>query len=202
MKNNLVLADRNSADAQGIVIGMLSGAMTGIAAGADVAAVRNLMDVPLVVDGIRIRWVTSTAFGTAQALAFRVNKVYGFTAVHDTGSPTAIQAHYSYQEGVKTNQATGAAVTTGDRIPLTEISSVIAATAAITNGTYTAEDTDEPEVLAVGAGSTLPGVYDNYYPLLPMVLPKNTGLVINNHILMGASGAGNLFIGIDCHRQG
>jgi hypothetical protein len=202
MKHSLVLSDRNSADAQGIVIPLLSGAMTGIAAGADVAGVRNLMDVPVVVDGIRIRWVTSTAFGTAQALAFRVNKVYGFTAVHDTGSPVAIQAHYQYQAGVQTDQATAAPVTTGARIPLTEISSVISATAAITNGTYTAEDTDEPEVFAVGAGSTLPGVYENWCPLVPMVLTKNTGLVINNHILMGPSGVGNLFIGIDCHRQG
>lgn len=202
MRSNLILSDRNSADAQGIIIPLLSGAMTIIAAGADVGAVCNLGTIPLVVDGIRTRWVTSTAFGTAQALAFRINKVYGFTAVHTGGTPVACQAHYSYQEGVKTTQGTAAVVTTGDRIPLTEISSVIASTAAITSGAYTAEDTDEPEVFAVGAGSTLPGVYDNFYPLIPIVLPQFTGLVINNHILMGASGVGNLFIGIDCHRQG
>lgn len=203
MQHSLALSDRNSADAQGIVIPLLSGLMTGIAAGADVAGIRNLMDVPLIVDGIRIRWVTTTAFAAAQALAFRVNKVYAFTAVHDTGTPIAVQAHYNYQSGVKTDQATGAPVTVGLRIPLTEISSVISSTAAISiSGGYTAEDADEPEVFAVGAGSTLPGVYDNYYPLLPIVLPKNTGLVVNNHILMGASGVGNLFIGIDCHRQG
>lgn len=202
MQKSLVLSDRNSADAQGIIVPLLSGLMTGIAAAADIAGVRNLMDVPLVVDGIRIRWVTTTAFATAQALAFRWNKVTGFTAVHDTGSPVACQAHYNFAEGVKTNQVTGAAVAVGDRIPLTEISSVISGTAAITNATYTAEDVDEPDGFAVGAGSTLPGVYDNYYPLLPIVLPKNTGLIFNNHIAMGATGVGNLFIGIDCHRQG
>jgi hypothetical protein len=202
MRNNFVLLERNAVDAQGITIGMLSGDMTGIAAAADVAGVRNILDVPLVVDGVRIRCVTKTAFGTAQALAFRMNKVTGFTAVHDTGTPIACQAHYNFGEGVKTDMA-GAALTTGSRIPLTEISSVISSTAAISiSGGYTGEDVDEPELFAVGAGSTLPGVYENWYPLLPLVLPKNTGLVFNNHIAMGAAGVVHLFIGIDCHRQG
>ena len=202
MRNSLALKESNIQDAQGIVVPLLSGLMTGIAAAADVAAVCNLGTIPLVVDGVRIRWVTTTAFAAAQALAFRMNKVYGFTAVHTGGTPVATQAHYNYQEGVKTNQATGAAVTTGDRIPLTEISSVISGIAAITTATYTGEDVDEPEVFAVGAGSTLPGVYENWYPLVPLILPQFTGLVFNNHIAMGASGVGNLFIGVDCHRQG
>jgi hypothetical protein len=201
MRNSLALKESNVQDAQGIVIPLLSGLVTGVAAAADIAAVCNLGAIPLVVDCIRIRWVTTTAFASAQALAIRGNKVYGFTAVHTGGTPTAVQAHYAFQEGVKTTQA-GAVVATGDRIPLTEISSVIAGTAAITTATYTAEDVDEPEIFAVGAGSTLPGVYENWCPAIPLVLPQFTGLVFNNHIAQGASGVGNLFIGIDCHRQG
>jgi len=200
MKNNLRY-DPMDQSTEGLVIPLLSGAMTGIAAGADVGAVRNLLDAPIVVQRIRIRFVTTTAFASAQSMSFRINKVYGFTATDATGA-TAVQAHYNFQAGMSVTRA-GVAITTGDRIPLTEISSVIAATAAITNATYTAEDTDEPEVFAMGAGSTLPSVYENWVPPgPPLVLSKNTGLIINNHILMGASGAGNLYVGVDGYRLG
>lgn len=202
MKNNLRY-DPMDPSSEGVIWPALSGLMTGIAAAADVAGVVNLHDTPWVVQRIRIRWVTTTAFASAQCMAFRVNKVTGFTAVHTGGSPTAVQAHHVYGEGIKTDRATGAVLTTGARIPLTEISGVIAATAAITTATYTAEDTDEPEVVAIGAGSTLPSVYENYVPPgPPIVLAKNTGLIINNHILMGASGVGNLFVGVDGYRLG
>ena len=197
MQQNLALTDSNLNTAEGFVIGALSGLMTGIAAGADVCGIRNVGTRPLVILGIRIRWVTTTAFTTAQALAFRVNKVYGFTAVHDTGTPVAVQAHHLHQSGI-------GGTTVGDRIALTEISTTISSTAAISiSSGYTAEDADEPDVFAVGAGSTLPGVYEDWTPPgLPLVLPTNTGLVINNHILMGAAGVGNLYVGVDGYRKG
>jgi hypothetical protein len=201
MKNNLRY-DPMDQNAEGVIWCALSGAMTGIAAAADVGGVVNLLDAPWVIQRIRIRWVTSTAFATAQCLAFRVNKVTGFTAVHTGGTPTAVQAHHLYGEGIGKTRA-GVTMVTGDRIPLTEISGVISSTAALTTPVYTAEDTDEPEVFAMGAGSTLPSVYENWAPPgPPLVLTKNTGLIINNHILMGASGVGNLFVGVDGYRLG
>jgi hypothetical protein len=200
MKNNYRW-DPNSSASEYITAPGLSGLLTGVAAGGDVCGWVNLNDAPLLVLGIRIRWVTTTAFASAQSLAFRANKVTGFTAIHTTGG-TAVQAHYNYAEGLKVHRS-GTAVATGDRIPLTEISGYISATGSITGSTYTAEDTDEPEVFAVGAGSTLPGVYEDCYPPGGLwVLPKNTGVVVNNHILMGASGVGNLFIGLDIVRRG
>jgi hypothetical protein len=187
---------------EGLCWPALSGLMTAIAADADVAGLVNLLDAPFVVQRIRLRWFTTTAFASAQAMAFRVNKVYGFSAVHTGGTPTAVQAHYNHQAGIGTTRA-AAVVATGDRVPLTEISGVIAGTAAITTATYTGEDTDEPEVLAMGAGSTLPSVYENYVPPgPPLVLTKNTGLVVNLAILMGASGVGKLFVGVDGYRLG
>lgn len=201
MQNNLINVVR-SQSAEGLTWPALSGLMTGIAADADVAAVFNLSDSPIVVPRIRIRWFTTTAFTTAQCMAFRVNKVYGATAVHTGGTPVAAQAHYNFQSGQKVTRA-GAAVATGDRIPLTEISGVIASTAALTTATYTAEDADEPDCLAMGAGSTLPTVWENYVPPgPPMVLPKNTGIVVNLAIAMGAAGVGKLFIGLDGVRPG
>lgn len=201
MQNNLIrlLTDPCS---EGLCWGALSGLMTGIAADADVAAVFNLADSPIVVPRIRLRWLTTTAFAASQSMAFRVNKVYGATAIHTGGSPTAIQAHYNFQSGQRVTRA-GVAIATGDRIPLTEISGVIASTAAITTATYTAEDTDEPETLALGSASTLPVVWENYVPPgPPLVLPKNTGIVVNLAIAMGSSGVGKLFVGLDGVRPG
>lgn len=201
MQNNLTYDPRDK-NTEGLIWGALSGLMTGIAADADVAGVTNLNVSPVVVQRIRLRWVTTTAFASAQSMAFRVNKVYGFTAVHSGGTPTAVQAHYNFQGGQKVTRA-GVAIATGDRIPLTEISGVIAGAAAITTATYTAEDTDEPEVFAIGAGSTLPTVWENWVPPgPPLVLTQNTGLVVNLAIAMGASGFGKLYVGVDGYRLG
>lgn len=188
---NLVTVATNILHGTGVICGAVSGLVTGVAADGDLFALRKVSAKPFAVTQVRIRWVTTTAFGSAQGLAFRVNKVYGFTAVHDTNA-TAIQAHYKYQEDV-----TG--TSTGDRIALTDISAVVATTAAMTGSTYTAEDADEPDFFAVGAGSTLPGVYDDWTPSdkFPLVLTQNTGLVVNNHIAMGASGVGNLFVAVE-----
>lgn len=201
MKNNLRY-DPMDQSSEGVIWGALSGLITGIAKDADVAGVVNLLDTPWVVQRIRLRYWTTTAFASAQSMAFRVNKVTGFTAVHTGGTPTAVQAHHNYGEGITKTRA-GVTLATGDRIPLTEISGVIAGTAAITTATYTAEDTDEPEVVAIGAGSTLPSVYENFVPPgPPIVLAKNTGLIVNLAIAMGASGVGQLFVGVDGYRLG
>lgn len=201
MQNNLTYDPRDK-NTEGLIWSALSGLMTGIAADADVAGVTNLNVSPVVVQRIRLRWVTTTAFASAQSMAFRVNKVYGFTAVHSGGTPTAVQAHYNFQGGQKVTRA-GVAIATGDRIPLTEISGVIAGAAAITTATYTAEDADEPEVFAIGAGSTLPTVWENWVPPgPPLVLTQNTGLVVNLAIAMGASGVGKLYVGVDGYRLG
>jgi len=200
MKNNLRY-DPMDQSSEGLIWGAVSGLITGIAAGGDVAGLRNIHATPIVVQRIRIRFVPTTAFASAQAMAFRVNKVTGFTAIHTTGG-TAVQAHYNYGEGINVNRA-GAALATGDRIPLAEISGYIAATGAISGATYTAEDTDEPDVFAIGSGSALPSVWENWTPPGgPMVLPQNTGLVVNNHIAMGGSGVGNLFVAVDGFRLG
>jgi hypothetical protein len=196
MRYNLLAHPDHLKEAEGLIWGGVSGLVTGVAAGADVAGYVNLDDRPFACTGVRLRWATTTAFASAQAMAFRVNKVYGFTAIHTTGG-TAIQAHHKFQSGLP-------ATAVGDRVALTSLSGYIAATGAISGATYTAEDTDEPEIFAVGAGSTLPGVYEDWAPPdgLPLVLPKNTGFVVNNQIAMGGSGVGNLAVILEGFRLG
>lgn len=197
MRHNLALPDSRLDGAEGISISMLSGLVTGVAAGGDLAAIRNIDSRPLCVRLSRIRWLPTTAFGTAQAVGFHVHKVYGFSAVHTGGTPTAIQAHHYHAAGI-------AGSATGARVALTEISSVMATTGALTTATYTAPDGDEPEQFSVGATGVLPSVVDDYEPVarLPWVLGANEGLVLQNSFAMGASGVGRLFWAVDAYRLG
>jgi hypothetical protein len=195
MGENLLLDAGNLRQATGYILGAVSGAMTVVAADADVFALRNVSTSAIGINAIRLRWVTSTAFAAAQCMAFRVHKVYGFTAVHTGGSPTAVQTHYKRQSQIR-------GTATGARVALTDLSAVISGTAALTTATFTAPDGDEPELLGVGAGSVLPGLYEEWSPFdgLPLVLEQNEGIVVKNHILMGATGVGNLFVGLELSR--
>jgi len=195
MRHNLALPDSALDGVEGVVAPMVSGLITGIALDADVAAIRNLDPRPLCIRRMRIRFMPTTAFGAAQAVGFHIHKVYGFTAVHTINSPKSCQAHHHYQGGMA-----GTAV--GDRIALTSISGVIAATGAMSGATYTTPDADEPEHFAVGVAGLLPSVDDDYEPGLPVVLEQDTGLVVQCSLLMGASGAGRLFFAIDGYRFG
>lgn len=196
LAENLGMRDsRNLLQATGYILGAVSGLVTGVAAAGDVFGLRNVSTKAVAISMIRLRWVTTTAFASAQGLAFRVNKVTGFTAIHDTGGK-AVQAHYKRQSQIR-----GSSV--GARVALTDLSAYISDATAITGATYTAEDTDEPDLFAVGAGSTLPGVYEEWAPEdgLPLVLEQNEGIVVNNHIALGASGVGNLFVGLELFRE-
>lgn len=194
-RENLATLPSNIVQAEGIRVSGVSGAVTIVAAGGELFGSRNILYAAAVAR-VRLRWVTSTAFAAAQALAFRVHKVTGFTAIQSSGG-TAIQAHYKRGSMVR-------GLATGGRVPLTDVSSYIAATGAITGGTFTAVDADEPDTFAVGAGSTLPGVYedDDNPDGLCFALEANEGIVVVNHITMGASGVGNLFVSLDLYRQG
>lgn len=196
MGENLLLDAGNLRQATGYILGAVSGAMTTIAADADVFALRNVSASPIVVSQLRLGWVNSTAFGTAQAVAFRAHKVYGFTAVHTGGSPKSVQAHYKRQSQIR-------GTATGDRVPLTDLSAVIAATAAITTPTYTAADADEPEWFAASDGNLSPGFNVDLWPRdgLPVVLEQNEGIVVKNQVLMGATGVGNLFVCLELYRS-
>src|SRR4051812_23487522 len=174
--------------------------MTGLAADADCYLLRNVGKRPFKVTMVRVRWITTTAFTSAQCLGFAFHKVYGATAVHTGGTPTAFVAHWRFQENVP-------ATTAADTVPTTEstvvvnvaMAGVISGTAAITTATYTAPTASEPEIFAVAGGTTVPAIYEDWQPRdgLPFVLAQNTGLLGRNVLAMGAAGAGRLFVGVD-----
>lgn len=206
---NHVIEPGNMVQARGYTVSAISGLLTGVAADGHVFGLRNVgTDVEgipgkngsrsvaeaLVVTKVSVRFATTTAFASAQSLIFRGYKVSGFTAIHTTGG-TAVRAHYKRVGNVK-----GAA---SFRAPLTDISAYMADTGAITGQTLTAQTALEPEFVAVGAGSTLPGVFEDYGDgalQLPMVLEQDQGLLVDVGLTMGGSGVGRLFIDVECHR--
>lgn len=210
---NSLLITGNLAEAVGVICPARSGAMTGIAADADVYGLRNVGLRPFRISMIRFRWVTTTAFTSAQCLAFCFSKVVGMQMVHDTGSPVTVQAHYKSQSIVPNT-------TSGSRLPNSSgnpplivdppatnsglrqvaLDCAISGTAAITMSnpslTYTAPDADEPDIYLVSAGSTLPVLYEDWQPRdgLSLVLEQNEGMVGKNAIALGAAGVGRLYI--------
>lgn len=194
MRQNYNLSLDNLRSAEGLIIPALSGEISGVAADADLYSLVSWAARPLIISAIRTRWVSKTSFATPQALAFRVSKAYEVIASHDAGGKS-VQAHHKAQAGIVGS-------TTGERVPLSEIEAYISIGEAITGGDYTPVDVDEPEVFAVGAGASLPGVYDDWVPVdgLPLVLTSGTGFLLNNVIAMGVGGAGHLYVGVDAYR--
>lgn len=197
---NGCLIDENLGTAYGVIAGARSGLMTGLSAADDCYMFRNVGKRPFKIEMVRIRWITTTAFTTAQCMGFAFHKAYGASAVHSGGTPTTFVAHWRFQENVP-------ATTLADTVPTSEstvvvnvaATGVISGTAAITSATYTAVTASEPEILAVGAGSTTPIIYEDWLPRdgLPLVLTQNTALVGKVVVAMGATGVGRLFVGLD-----
>ena len=189
-QENYALVERNLVQATGFILPARSGAMTGIAADADVYGAVNLNSQRnLALTMARVRFVTTTAAASAQAMAIRFSKVTGYTAVHSGGSGVSVQAHY---HTLPLRQAAGT------RVPTTEIRAVISGIAAITSATYTAPDDDEPDFYPISSGGTFPTIYEDVFPAdgLPSVLEPNTGIVGKLDIAMGASLVGRLYIAL------
>lgn len=189
-QENYALIERNLCQATGFILPARSGAMTGIAANADVYGAVNLNGQrQLALTMARVRFVTTTAAASAQALAIRFSKVTGYAAAHSGGSGVTCRAHY-HTKPLRQDA--------GTRVPASEIVAVISGTAAITTATYTAPDDDEPDFYPISSGSTFPTIYEDVFPAdgLPAVLEPNTGIVGKLDIAMGASLAGTLYVAL------
>lgn len=189
-QENYSLIERNLAQATGIILPARSGSMTGIAADADVYGAVNLhASRAFALSMARVRFVTKTPAASAQSMAIRFSKVFGYTAAHTGGSGVTCRAHYHAQP---LRQDAGV------RVPVTELVAVISGAAAIDTATYTAPDADEPDFFPISSGSTFPTIYEDVFPAdgLPSVLEPNSGIVGKLEIAMGASLVGTLYIAL------
>ena len=137
---------------------------------------------------IQVGFITTTAFTTAQGLAYNLIKATGFT-VSDSGG-TAL-----YTAGANKHRTSFTNITSAPDIR-------ISTTAALTAGTRTLEA--QPMGVA-GGSSTAVGTSMPVTPLLshdpgdyPLILAQNEGFVITNNFAMGAAGVINLHVNIEC----
>jgi hypothetical protein len=155
-----------------------SGALTIVAAGGAVFSFRNIGTTPIMVRRVALGFGVTTAFTTAQALAYSLFKATGFS-VSDSGQ-TAL-----YTAGQNKHRTGMANVTVAPDCR-------ISATAALTNGTRSVETAALG--VTVGAAKALGDVlspqslFQQDTSNMPLILVQNEGLVITNDITMGAAG--------------
>jgi hypothetical protein len=175
-------------------MGLVSGALTGVAAAGTVYSFRWAPATTTqlcMVRRIEVGFVTTTAFGTAQGLAYSVQAARSFSA-SDTGGTAALftQTNTGKQ---RTTMPTSAFAGGGQLM--------IANTAANSAGTRTLDT----QVLGFTAGSstaigtslTPTAVFQHSPGDYPLILANNEGFIINNVIAMGATGVINLYVNVE-----
>lgn len=164
--------------------GAPTGSLTTVAAGTSSAghvyALRNPSTAKKVfISRVRLVFTPTTAFGAAQALAFALFKLTGYTVAHSGGTAVTPAKRITSQSAasIATAQVSGAG--------------------ALTAGTQTLAANAIARFSSSHA--TLPVLDSVYVPRddHPIVLEANEGLLLRNEILMGASGVGVLGIEVD-----
>lgn len=165
----------------------VSGALTGVAANGTVFSMRNTGASLLLVRRISLGFFTTTAFTTAQDLAYSLVKANSFTA-SDSGQTALFVA------GANKHRTSFANVSSAPDIR-------IANTAAITAGTRTLE-TISMGILAGGSTGLATGMprqemLEQDAGDYPLVLAQNEGFIITNLVLMGAAGVIRLNVSVE-----
>lgn len=170
-------------------VGVPTGAVTGVAAGAAIFSFRNLSANPVLVRRVGVGFVTTTAFTAAQMISFGLTVARSFTASDSGGTAIALTGSNAKH---RTSLATP-----------TSLDCRVATTTALTAGTRTL-DANNLAVAAGwsgGAGVTIAATLNNLLSHdtgdYPLVLAQNEGLLITNLTAMGAAGVGVATVAIE-----
>lgn len=175
-------------------MGLTSGALTGVAAGATVFSFRWAPATSTqlcMIRRIEIGFATTTAFTTAQSLQYSMQAARQWTA-SDTGG-TAAAFTQTNTAKLRTSMPTSAFAGGGQIM--------IANTAANTAGTRTL-DTQAMSFApatsnAVAATMPLTAIFQHQTGDYPLILANNEGFIINNVQAMGAAGVGNFTVNVE-----
>lgn len=175
-------------------IGLTSGALTVVAAGAPVYAFRWAPPTSTqlcMVRRVEIGFSTITAFGTAQSLQYSMQIARQWIA-NDTGGVTALFTQTNTGK-MRTSMPTSAFSGGGQLM--------IANTGANVAGTRTL-DTQAMMFLqgsSTAIGTSLPSapIYQHSPGDYPLILAANEGFIINNVQVMGATGVINLTVNVE-----
>jgi hypothetical protein len=171
----------------------VSGAMTGVAAGSATAghifAFRWTSSSFLaLIDYVRVRWQTTTAFTAAQELQFRLFRATGYSAAHTGGTAATLTT-----PNLKKRVSDLASAVSDIRI---------GSTGALTAGTHTldAESLATFEGFSqLGAAPNNPNFDDRWdcsSERGQFILAQNEGFIVRNEVSMGAAGVGRLVIDV------
>lgn len=172
-----------------------SGALTGVAAGTNTAghlfALRwGNASLTALIQRIKIRWQTTTAFTTAQEISFRIFRLTGYTVGHTTGSAAVLTA-----PNLKKATRHPASALTDARI---------GGAGALTAGTHTLDAQEFAGVNGWSQAGTvvddmaIEAVIDSGSQLGHVLeLGQNEGIIVRNEIAMGAAGVGRLLVEVD-----
>ena len=148
-----------------------------------------------IIQRITINWVLTTAFGTAQEIAFGAYVARSFTGSDSGGTQIVVSGN---NQKNRTSAQTSQIASSGDMR--------IASTAALTAGTRTL-DSAAFSVTNGYAGTTLLStgtqplsqviMYENFAGDTPIVLQSNEGIVINNLVALGATGVMTVAVNIE-----
>lgn len=175
-------------------LGLVSGALTGVAAGAPVFAFRWAPAVSTnlcMIRRVEIGFSTITAFTTAQSLQYSIQIARQWTA-NDTGGLTAAFTQTNTAK-MRTTMPTSAFAGGGQIM--------ISNTGANTAGTRTL-DTQAMAFVSgssTAIGTTMPNtaIIQHQTGDYPIILAANEGFIINNAQAMGAAGVINLYVNVE-----
>lgn len=205
-ENNLIEVGRLNY-AKSHMISGFSGALTGLAANAVVAAIRNIGPAELIVDSVDMGFTTTTGTGAAPAgsLAFGLYKVPGFTALTNAGARATPPAPVRKRNAE--HFALPAAAVVDPKFD-TAVQVQVGGVAALTGLTLSpALVVDDPqaiwvaETIALAANTLYEGSERAWEPRnhIPFTLGPDEGLVFTTRFAFPGTLAGQFFFGVDVH---
>ena len=167
--------------------GGISNGMTAVTAASPIFALRNIGTNLIIVRRVQIGFVTTTAFTTAQGLAFRLTIARAYT-VNDSGGNVVSFTGNNLKHRTSLAQVTNADMRQGGA-------------GAITAGTRTLDA--NPIGIAMGSSTGLAStmamqaLFQHDTGDYPLILAQNEGMIITNEIAMAAAGVINLYINLE-----
>jgi len=176
-------------------MGLVSGLLTGVAAGGVVYAFRWAPSVTTqlcMVRRIEIGYITTTAFGTAQGLTYSLQAARSFTASYSSGGTAA--AFTQTNTGKQRTAMPTSAFSAGGQLYMANTGVISGATNVLDTQVlgYTAGSST-----AIGTSLTPTPVFQHNPGDYPLIFANNEGFIINNVFAMGASGVINLYVNVE-----
>lgn len=171
-------------------IGVQTGAITGLAAAAPIFSLRYAGTGVLLFRRIGLGFIATSVFTTAQRVEFGAFFARNFTVSDSGGTPITL-----FGTGNNKHRTSQASLSSGDIR--------VAQTGALTLGTRTldASPISYQAVHIAAVGSSIQPSLNNLLQFdsgdNPLIVANNEGIVVANNLLMGAGGAGVVYLNFE-----